>query len=391
MNNLNHNIENSSIELIQFINKVKQTKKINYKQIYRVFAKCVAKSVIEMDTKFKSLQSSNESIISGINMIYHIYYILIVYSNNIKLTIFLLERAILLYTEFIIMSQDKNMVEEIYFVPNINDAISFSFKKTIGAIKLNDIDTNSKNIQFIKNICRLLRNLYKLYYKSDNVTDNILFSFNVDSNISSIDNLFSNELELSDSKYNNHSNEYYLDNNTDNNSDNNSDNNTNNNPENNINNNLDDEQIYNYNKSVNLSLKQFLNIISNELVESLLNLNNHVNYLDIISKIDYLINNNDCLNVKIGKLKIYLYIVNREYLYNNSKFNTNNEVLLYLKSSVNYKYNIIYKDILERFFEQLVTFTFSEDFKHNIDESSNIKLSEESIINQLNEIFEYIK
>ena len=30
--------------------------KINYKQIYRVFAKCIAKSIIEMDSKFKSLQ-----------------------------------------------------------------------------------------------------------------------------------------------------------------------------------------------------------------------------------------------------------------------------------------------------------------------------------------------
>ena len=53
------------------------------------------------------------------------------YTNNVKLTIFL--EAILLYTEFIIMSQDKTLVEEIYFVPNINDAIAFSFKKTIGS------------------------------------------------------------------------------------------------------------------------------------------------------------------------------------------------------------------------------------------------------------------
>ena len=28
------------------------------------------------------------------------------------------------------MSQDKKMVDEIYFIPNINDAVSFSFKKT---------------------------------------------------------------------------------------------------------------------------------------------------------------------------------------------------------------------------------------------------------------------
>lgn len=377
MNNLNHNIENSSIELLQFINKVKQVKKINYKQIYRVFAKCIAKSIIEMDNKFKSIQSSNESVISGINMIYHIYYILIVYSNNIKLTIFLLERAILLYTEFIIMSQDKNVVEEIYFVPNINDAISFSFKKTIGAIKLNEIDTNSKNIQFIKHICRLLRNLYKLYYKPENISDNILFSLNVEDNISSIDNLFSNKLELSHYKYTNHSYDYCL---NDNNTDTTLDDTTSH--DNTVN------KINNYNK---LSLKQFLNIISNEIVESLLNLNNHDNYLDIISKIDYLINTTECLNVKIGKVKIYLYIVNREYLYSDSKFNTDNELLHYLKSSVNYKYNIIYKDILDRFFERLVSFSFSDDFKHNIINNSNIKNSEEIIINQLNEIFEYLK
>ena len=69
-----------------------------------------------MDNKFSDIKSTNESIISGVNMIYHIYYILIVYSNNIKLTIFLLERAILLYTEFIIMSQDKSVVEEIDYL-----------------------------------------------------------------------------------------------------------------------------------------------------------------------------------------------------------------------------------------------------------------------------------
>ena len=47
-------------------------------------------------------------------MIYHIYFILISYTNNIKLTVFLLERSILLYSEFIIMSQDKKLIDDIF-------------------------------------------------------------------------------------------------------------------------------------------------------------------------------------------------------------------------------------------------------------------------------------
>ena len=82
MDGINYNIENSSVELIQFINKERYTKKINFKKIYRFFSKCLRKSIIEMNNKFSDIKSSNESIISGVNMIYHIYYILIIYSTH---------------------------------------------------------------------------------------------------------------------------------------------------------------------------------------------------------------------------------------------------------------------------------------------------------------------
>ena len=83
------NIDSNSGELISFIDKERLSKKVNYKKIFRYFSKCLRKSIIEMNIKFKDLSNINESIISGINMIYHIYFILINYSNNIKLTIFL--------------------------------------------------------------------------------------------------------------------------------------------------------------------------------------------------------------------------------------------------------------------------------------------------------------
>ena len=96
-----------NIDLINFINQEKNDKKILSKKIYKYFNNCLIKSFIELNNKFEPIENKNSNIIAGINMIYYIYFSLISYSNNIKLTIFLLERAILLYTEFIIMSQDK--------------------------------------------------------------------------------------------------------------------------------------------------------------------------------------------------------------------------------------------------------------------------------------------
>ena len=87
-NNGTNSLDNTSNELIQFINKERCSKKIHFKKTLRYFSKCLTKSISEMHTKFMDLSNQNESTISGINMIYHIYFILISYTNNIKLTIF---------------------------------------------------------------------------------------------------------------------------------------------------------------------------------------------------------------------------------------------------------------------------------------------------------------
>ena len=371
MDGINYNIENSSVELIQFINKERYTKKINYKKIFRFFSKCLRKSIIEMNNKFSDLKSINESIISGVNMIYHIYYILIIYSNNIKLTIFLLERAILLYTEFIIMSQDKSVVDEIYFVPNINDAISFSFKKTIGPIIINNIDPLTKNMQFIKNVCVTLRNIYKMYFKNSYCVDDSNFiSINVENNIEHLDTIFKDNLNLADIKSN-----YY---------------------------NEDDSyerQLAAYvskphtTQLNDLSLEHFLNIINNEISESLLIVNQSSNCNDILKKVDCIINGNDTLSIKLGKSKMLLYMFNREYQFTDStiNFNESNNVLNYLKNSEYPESNIVYSEILERFFDTLVYYTFNSPFMHNTStNSTNLKINESYIETQLNEIFDYI-
>lgn len=371
MDGSNYNIENSSVELMKFINKERYSKKINYKKIFRFFSKCLRKSIIEMNNKFSDIKNSNESIVSGVNMIYHIYYILIVYSNNIKLTIFLLERAILLYTEFIIMSQDKSLVEEIYFVPNINDAISFSFKKTIGPIIINNIETLTKNMQFIKNVCLTLRNIYKMFYKTNYCSDNSNFiSINIENNIEHVDTIFKEKLDI-DTLKSNYYNEY---------------------------DNYDQQlAVYvsnPYSIQLNdISLDQFLNIINNEISESLLILNQSDNYNDILKKIDCIINGNDTLSTKLGKIKMLLYIFNREYQFTDStiNFNESNNILNIIIECEYTESNIVYSEIIERFFDTLVCYTFNTPFMHNIDKDSKIlKINESYIETQLNEIFDYL-
>ena len=127
-------------ELIDFINQEKITKKVNPKKVLTYFNKCISNSLIELNGKLDKVENKYNSIIAGVNMIFNIFFIIIFYSNNIKLTIFLVERSILLYTEFIIMSQDKKIIDDICFTPNITDAISFSYKKTIVPLNINKLN-----------------------------------------------------------------------------------------------------------------------------------------------------------------------------------------------------------------------------------------------------------
>lgn len=161
-----------NIELIQFLNQEKLNKRINIKKIYTFYNKCLIKSIIDLKNKFSNIENKSICIENGINMIYYIFFILIFYTNNIRLTIFLLERSILFYTEFIIMSQDKKLIDQICFVPNINDALFFTYKKTIGPLELRNIKVkNDQN--FIREICKTINLVYKDTIIKDNNINNL--------------------------------------------------------------------------------------------------------------------------------------------------------------------------------------------------------------------------
>ena len=167
--------KDKNIELIEFLNQEKLHKKIHSKKIFTFYNKCLIKCIYNLNNKFHDIENKNLCLVNGINMIFYIFYVLIFYTNNIKLTIFLLERSILFYSEFIIMSQDKKLIDQICFVPNINDALFFTYKKTIGPIELCKMKTKNEQI-YIRDISRVINIIYnEVVVNSDenNLLDNL--------------------------------------------------------------------------------------------------------------------------------------------------------------------------------------------------------------------------
>ena len=121
--------------------------------------------MIELSGKFReNMIEVVDNTIIGVNTFCHVFFVLLSYTNNLKLTIFLAERAVLLYTEFIIMSKEAEEESNLRYKPTNKDAMLFSYKKTIGPIKLSDISNNStmRNIKFTGT---LVKQLYLDFFK----------------------------------------------------------------------------------------------------------------------------------------------------------------------------------------------------------------------------------
>lgn len=85
------------------------------------------------------------------------------------------------------MSRDPKLNKDIYFTPNISDAVAFAYKKTIGPIKLSSFNNkNLSKINCIKNASSIIKHiLQECYIKInerniknidiDNVNDNLYY------------------------------------------------------------------------------------------------------------------------------------------------------------------------------------------------------------------------
>ena len=121
-------------------------------QVSKVFAKYYSKYMIDLHHKFNLLEENIENVnISFLenqtsigNFLFHIFYAIYLTSFNIHISIFFLERASILFYEFISLSlQEKEY--KIESNSHINDAIIFTYKKTMGNATLENIMEENKN------------------------------------------------------------------------------------------------------------------------------------------------------------------------------------------------------------------------------------------------------
>ena len=129
----------------------KNLNSISFTQVSKVFSKYYWNYMNDLKTKMLDLENNiNHTKVSFIenhsaigNFLFHIFYAIYLTSFNIHISIFFLERASLLFFEFISLSiQEKEYQVECNSY--INDAIIFTYKKTIGNVTLENIIEENK-------------------------------------------------------------------------------------------------------------------------------------------------------------------------------------------------------------------------------------------------------
>tara|TARA_B100001758_G_scaffold240634_2_gene246448 strand:- start:417 stop:1049 length:633 start_codon:yes stop_codon:yes gene_type:complete len=89
---------------------------------------------------------------------------------------FFSERAVLLYSEFIVMSRNPILNNDFNFTPSVNDALQFVYKKTIGPIKPNVNDCSNPEKNMLKCIFTDIR-LFILYGRKYIIKYNLISKY----------------------------------------------------------------------------------------------------------------------------------------------------------------------------------------------------------------------
>jgi hypothetical protein len=187
--------------LLNFIENKILDKIIDKNKIYFIFMKLIIRILLQT---YNILDNINYSICCC-DIIILIFWIILSYTNNLKLSMFLCERAIILFIEYIKLS--NNMQDNSI---NIIDVKVFIYKKTIGPINMYQKTSNKiKYYISIKKLTELSTNLiYNIFIKLSNknlieeLSDglvNILYELN---ELKCIDFLNKNILKILDSTNN---------------------------------------------------------------------------------------------------------------------------------------------------------------------------------------------
>ena len=120
-------------ELINFINsKVVKKSEIEYNTILYYFIKILKEAISKSYKRLHDIIWIQECL----TIVFNIFWSIFTYTYNIKLTMFLCERAIMLFNEYIDLAKNTFSENNENFKINSTDVKLFIYKRTIGPIKL---------------------------------------------------------------------------------------------------------------------------------------------------------------------------------------------------------------------------------------------------------------
>lgn len=141
-------------ELKKFIDTKKiSKKKIQYQKILLYLSNILNDAILNTLKKLHDKKWLN----SCISIIYFIFWYIFLYTYNIKLTLFLSERAIVLFNEYIDLAS-TTFTSEDQFEINIMDVKMFIYKRTIGYVTINS-DNYPKKLIYIHKNSLILKNI----------------------------------------------------------------------------------------------------------------------------------------------------------------------------------------------------------------------------------------
>lgn len=166
--------ETETADLTQLLQKEKKAfNELDKNKVIFYFVKCFKKTLSELNIKFEHLSNKDHAILLGSNLMFNVFWIILNYSNNLNLTMFFSERSILLFIEFILLSNDPKISRELCYIPNMSDALSFSYKKTVGTLTLDSVCSYGRNL-YLYNTTMLIKALLQKHKNIDDLIDKIV-------------------------------------------------------------------------------------------------------------------------------------------------------------------------------------------------------------------------
>ena len=193
--------------MLEFINsKIITSNKIQFNKVYQFFIKIMIKALICPTEKLTNYEYSTICY----DIVFNVFWTLFNYTKNIKLTMFLCDRSIDLFNEYmemILAALNSNLLSQNKIKIKPTDIKLFIYNKTIGPITFQKMERlkgiTKLRIKQSKSACMIiqiiLKDVFNIYYKQrldNNIKENNIYKFSYQrKKLSEIEDIFDNITE----------------------------------------------------------------------------------------------------------------------------------------------------------------------------------------------------